>query len=122
MNALKKRPLWPFLTAALLGLPVLYVASFGPACWIASRNKAIQPAFQKLFWPVGWITNIGMREREAVPRHSLVIWHYANFWLPAGVELRLNADSAGRQGIGLYGAAGDWDRGDSNCPAASVPR
>jgi hypothetical protein len=30
----RKRPLWPLVTAALIGLPVLYVASFGPACWL----------------------------------------------------------------------------------------
>lgn len=33
----QRRPFWPLLIAVLVGLPVLYVASFGPACWILSR-------------------------------------------------------------------------------------
>ena len=41
----KPRPLWPLLTAALIGLPVLYVASFGPACWLF--NAAMDQG-----WPV----------------------------------------------------------------------
>jgi len=38
MSDRKPRPLWPLLTAALIGLPVLYVASFGPACWLLGRD------------------------------------------------------------------------------------
>jgi len=34
MSQRKQRPQWPLLAATLIGLPVLYVASFGPACWI----------------------------------------------------------------------------------------
>jgi hypothetical protein len=33
----RKKPLWPWIAALLIGVPVLYVASFGPACWIISR-------------------------------------------------------------------------------------
>jgi hypothetical protein len=52
----KNRPLWPLLTAALIGLPVLYVASFGPACWWASgtisdTDVRIAP---QVYWPIGW--------------------------------------------------------------------
>jgi hypothetical protein len=37
----RKRHGWPFwLAVALIGLPVLYVASFGPACWVASHTNA----------------------------------------------------------------------------------
>jgi hypothetical protein len=34
MTDQKKRPLWPVITALLIGLPVLYVLSFGPAMWL----------------------------------------------------------------------------------------
>jgi hypothetical protein len=37
----RSRPLWPLLTATLIGLPVLYVLSFGPACWIRSRLSGV---------------------------------------------------------------------------------
>ena len=33
----RKRPLWPWIVALLIGLPVMYVASFGPACWLEDR-------------------------------------------------------------------------------------
>ncbi len=32
-----ERPLWTWIAAVLIGLPVLYVASFGPACWLEDR-------------------------------------------------------------------------------------
>jgi hypothetical protein len=28
----RKKPLWPSIVAVLIGLPMMYVASFGPAC------------------------------------------------------------------------------------------
>ena len=37
MSDERKNPLWPWIVAVCVGVPVLYVASFGPACWIASR-------------------------------------------------------------------------------------
>jgi hypothetical protein len=33
----KNTGVWPWIAALLIGLPVLYVASFGPACWTTSR-------------------------------------------------------------------------------------
>ena len=33
-----KKPVWPWIVALLIGLPVLYVASFGPACWLVERR------------------------------------------------------------------------------------
>jgi hypothetical protein len=34
----RKKPVWPCILAMLIGLPVTYVASFGPACWLAGRE------------------------------------------------------------------------------------
>src|SRR5262245_37953381 len=34
MTSDRKKPFWPWIVGLLLGLPVLYVASFGPACWL----------------------------------------------------------------------------------------
>jgi len=34
----KIRPPWPVVTAALIGLPMLYVASFGPVNWLVGRH------------------------------------------------------------------------------------
>src|SRR5262245_34290699 len=34
----ERKPLWPWIVILLIGLPVLYVASFGPVCWLAERH------------------------------------------------------------------------------------
>jgi hypothetical protein len=60
----QRKPLWPWIVALLIGVPVLYVASFGPACWWFSEVSAAN--FSRIhverasraphaYWPVGWI-------------------------------------------------------------------
>lgn len=34
----KRKPVWPWATALLLGLPMAYIASFGPAVWLMRRD------------------------------------------------------------------------------------
>jgi hypothetical protein len=34
----ERKPLWPWIVALLIGLPVVYVASFGPACKLVRRD------------------------------------------------------------------------------------
>jgi hypothetical protein len=34
----ERKPLWPWIVAMLIGLPVMYVASIGPALWISDRE------------------------------------------------------------------------------------
>jgi hypothetical protein len=34
----ERKAVWPWIVALLIGLPVLYVASFGPACWLVERG------------------------------------------------------------------------------------
>ena len=88
----RKKPLWPWFVVLLIGLPVLYVASFGPACWIASQKPPvgsggvsgwaiIVPELPKVYRPIGWAckkcpntvsplvtwyARIGMPERRSV--------------------------------------------------------
>ena len=38
MSDNRKKPLWPWIVALLIGLPVLYVASFGPACGLVEHE------------------------------------------------------------------------------------
>jgi hypothetical protein len=49
----RKKPLWPCIVALLIGLPVLYVVSFGPACWIMSRTRDQQ--LPDGYMPIGWL-------------------------------------------------------------------
>jgi hypothetical protein len=52
MSEERKPPLWPWIAAALIGLPVLYVASFGPACWIVSHSNEDLPVLPKFYVPL----------------------------------------------------------------------
>jgi hypothetical protein len=60
VRTVNKRERWAKWTlAAVVGLPVLYIASFGPACWISSRTEtgagivaiAYQPIIKIIFEP-----------------------------------------------------------------------
>ncbi len=54
MNDDHKKPLWPWIVALMIGLPILYVASFGPACWISSRAPVVVPFVHFSYRPVMW--------------------------------------------------------------------
>ena len=57
MTDRKPRPLWPLVTAALIGLPVMYVLSIGPALWIAGESPGRRRVVARIYWPVGWYAN-----------------------------------------------------------------
>lgn len=61
MTAHNSRPLWQILTMTILGLPLLYVASFGPASWISCRvpSEAAWMAFCTAYYPLGWTIMFG---------------------------------------------------------------
>jgi hypothetical protein len=67
----ERKPLWPWIVVLLIGLPVLYVASFGPACWVtASHPTLIMPAGY-FYWPL-------TRAAWAYPNEKAVeaLWRY----------------------------------------------
>ena len=51
MSEERKIRVWPWITAGIL-LPVLYIASFGPACWITSQLDPEESAIGTIYWPV----------------------------------------------------------------------
>src|SRR5262245_38638214 len=68
MNSKHRKHGWAFwLIVALIGLPVLYVASFGPTCWWLSRELHVSGGLYVLsrpegarivsesYWPIGWL-------------------------------------------------------------------
>ena len=65
---------WTLATA--VGLPLLYVASFGPACWWFSSPKpefaVTYPFAPNAYWPFGWLAQNGPQPLQAV-----IVW-YAN--------------------------------------------
>src|SRR5215471_11208257 len=55
MSTSRKKPGWAFwTTVAVVGLPLLYVASFGPTCWISSRTGFGAEAAGVFYWPLTW--------------------------------------------------------------------
>lgn len=64
-----------WLTVALIALPVLYVTSFGPACWwFASTDTPGQvflfPCVSRAYWPIGWLAINGPQ-----PIQWLINWY-----------------------------------------------
>jgi hypothetical protein len=70
----ERRPLWPWIVALLLGLPVLYVASFGPACWIAHRtqNQYVIQAKDTVYLPLLLIMLI---DDDRGPIRQFLLWY-----------------------------------------------
>jgi hypothetical protein len=69
-------------------LPVLYVASFGPACWIVTGTGRQQSdTFDHIFWPIGWFAENGPDFIQDVVR-----W-YAMFGSPQGSRIFLPSTS-----------------------------
>ena len=78
MNEDRKPHVWPWIVALMIGLPVLYVASFGPACWIAGRNVELCETVEWIYSPVLEVA----AEDAGVACNGLWIW--ARLW--GGIE------------------------------------
>jgi hypothetical protein len=88
----RKKPLWPWIAALLIGLPVLYVASFGPACWLTSaldRHGWVEPNRKLVaYWPLGRILHDTSLARFETPR-SMVAGPVAvllGWWVKVGLR------------------------------------
>jgi hypothetical protein len=82
----RKRLLWPWIAALLIALPVLYVASFGPACWWLSTDeipkisldpgqpydmpRGLAPHAPQVYWPLGWMAAHAPR-----PISRVIFWY-----------------------------------------------
>lgn len=70
---------WPFWFAvAVIALPVLYVASFGPACRTALKHNWASEPFFVAYHPLE-ATLLGLPR----PIAGAIVW-YANLWMPYG--------------------------------------
>ena len=80
----RKKPIWPWIAVLLIGLPVLYVASFGPACWIAFRiERGGLPAPFIAYEPVRLAC-------KAMPPFGDAMDRYANFLMPPESSLSVS--------------------------------
>ena len=49
-----KAAAWTWIVGTLLGVPLLYVLSFGPACWISSHVGKAEWRIETVYRPVLW--------------------------------------------------------------------
>ena len=75
----ERKPLWPWIAVLLIGLPVLYVASFGPVCWLTADPRPISPLRSStaprgmiVYYPLGRVAMRG----PAVVMYRLRWWMY----------------------------------------------
>jgi hypothetical protein len=78
MNHRKKPGVTFWAAAVVVCLPLLYVLSFGPACWwfatkpndklIGSRNNVYKHA-PRMYWPLGWLAKFSPR-----PLDDAIFW------------------------------------------------
>jgi hypothetical protein len=74
-----RKPLWPKLVVTALLLAVLYVASAGPAEWLAEHEllpEAIYPPLEIAYVPLAWIYTHGPE-----PLRDAFHW-YRKLWNP----------------------------------------
>ena len=60
----ERKPVWPWIVAPLICLPVLYVVSFGPACWMGERMNTGAHAISVVYRPIIRVTHKSLRARR----------------------------------------------------------
>ena len=74
MTEPRKKPGVAFWATVVVAALALYVASFGPACWTASRNRGEHKALLAAYRPLIWCELNG----PAPLSHS--IWWWTRLW------------------------------------------
>jgi hypothetical protein len=77
----KSRSVWPWIIALLVGMPVLYVASFGPACLFVDRDMLPMSNLKMVFSPC---VELALEGPEPI---KSVLWSWADI-CGGGVTLR----------------------------------
>jgi hypothetical protein len=77
MSEQRKKPLWPWIAALLIGLPVLYVLSRGPVEWLYVwgylPNWTVAP-MMTFYSPISWILENGPQPLKDVIHWYLDLW------------------------------------------------
>jgi hypothetical protein len=89
VRIINRRERWAKWTlAAIVGLPVLYVLSFGPACWISSRTNSGTELLPSCYRPI--VSGLTLHET----RLSAAIQWYSQLgaasgwrWAPDGIAI-----------------------------------
>jgi hypothetical protein len=97
----RKKPLWTWIVALVIGLPVLYVASFGPACWWLS-SKCSTPPFSDaqeasvLYLPIGWIYDCSVEGSPEGSWLTTAIGWYATLFISGEDGVLVPSGPAGK--------------------------
>jgi hypothetical protein len=93
----ERRPLWPWIVALLIGLPVLYVVSFGPACWLTSQRygwSKLQPhRAMIIYYPLGALA----AKRDTI--HSRCLCWWMTLAIPRAYAAVVPTNAAGTQSL-----------------------
>jgi len=88
VRIINRRERWAKWTLAVtILLPVLYVASFGPACWISSHVNAVAPIVNVAYLPMMWIYDfapepiqVSIMWYSRIGAHDGWSWTAGNTW------------------------------------------
>jgi hypothetical protein len=69
MSEQRNPHLWPRIAALILGLPMFYVVSFGPACWTSDRTNSGTQLISVVFHPIIKLANGSPRV------HAIALWY-----------------------------------------------
>ena len=72
-----KKPVWPWIVALLIGLPVLYVLSVGPISWLYNHEvlpRSLVPIYYWFYAPIAFAN-----ERGPEWLRQILDW-YADLW------------------------------------------
>jgi hypothetical protein len=69
----ERKPLWPWIVALLIALPVLYVALFGPSFWL--WTKMGQPRW--MLTKLGFAYDPILNSSDRYP----IVRDYVNWWI-----------------------------------------
>src|SRR5262245_8059901 len=91
----QQKPGWPFWTSIAVLLPVLYVASFGPACWWDSRSSSgpvigLRSMMRMAHWSIGSFYRplITIACRNA-PTNTALSW-YVSLGARRGTQVKMS--------------------------------
>jgi hypothetical protein len=87
VRIVNRRERWAKRLAIVIAcLPILYVLSFGPACFICSFREIGKREIPAAYRPIGWLA---VREPTIVGRS--IVW-YGKIWVPRGGLITVPVD------------------------------
>jgi hypothetical protein len=73
----ERKPVWPWIVALLIGLPVLYELSIGPAVWLNNHGKiphSCQSAFSIYVIPTNYVYDRSPKPVQRVLHQYVLLW------------------------------------------------